>query len=107
MVIDGDRGEILGTEVTGQLKWPIWLSYVFQLCLKVEVSEWIFPESKKSWSCTSIYFFFDATAIYRDANRRKKVHRLVLIYRLISRQPPFCVFDDAFNLSVYHSNIFV
>ena len=55
----------------------------------------------------NLFFFFDATAIYRDANRRKKVHRLVLIYRLISRQPPFCVFDDAFNLSVYHPNIFV
>ena len=52
-------------------------------------------------------FFFDATAIYRDANRRKKVHGVVLIYRLISRQPPFCIFDDAFNLSVYHSNIVV
>ena len=39
MVVDGDRGEILGTEVTGQLKWPIWLSYVFQLCPKVLVSE--------------------------------------------------------------------
>ena len=53
------------------------------------------------------FFFFDATAIYRDANRRLKVHRVVLIYSLISRQPPFCVFDDAFNLSVYHANIVV
>ena len=40
----------------------------------------------------------DASDNYRDANRRKKVHGLVLIYRLISRQPPFCVFADAFNL---------
>ena len=28
----------------------------------------------------------------------KQVHGMVLIYRLISRQPPFCVFDDIFNL---------
>ena len=40
----------------------------------------------------------DASDNYRDANRRKKVHGVVLIYRLISRQPPFCVFADAFNL---------
>ena len=40
----------------------------------------------------------DASGNYRDTNRRKKVHRVVLIYRLISRQPPFCVFADAFNL---------
>ena len=37
----------------------------------------------------------------------KKVHGVVLVYRLISRQPPLCVFDDAFNLSVYHSNTVV
>ena len=55
----------------------------------------------------NLFFFFDAPANYRDANRKKKVHRVVLIYILISRQPPFWVFDDAFNLSVYHSNIFV
>ena len=40
----------------------------------------------------------DASDNYRDTNRRKKVHGVVLIYRLISRQPPFCVFADAFNL---------
>ena len=43
-------------------------------------------------------FSLDAFDNYRDANRRKKVHGVVLIYRLISRQPPFCVFADAFNL---------
>ena len=43
-------------------------------------------------------FSLDASDNYRDANRRKKVHGVVLIYRLISRQPPFCVFADAFNL---------
>ena len=26
------------------------------------------------------------------------MHEVVLIHRLISRQLPFCVFDDAFNL---------
>ena len=43
-------------------------------------------------------FSFDASVNYRDANCRKKVHEVVLIHRLISRQLPFCVFDDAFNL---------
>ena len=43
-------------------------------------------------------FSLDAFDNYRDANRRKKVHGVVLIYPLISRQPPFCVFADAFNL---------
>ena len=43
-------------------------------------------------------FSLDAFDNYRDANRRKKVHGVVLIYHLISRQPPFCVFADAFNL---------
>ena len=42
-----------------------------------------------------------------DANCRKNVHGVVLVYRLISRQPLLCVFDDAFNLSVYHSNTVV
>ena len=43
-------------------------------------------------------FSFDASVNYRDANCRKKVHEVVLIHGLISRQLPFCVFDDAFNL---------
>ena len=48
-------------------------------------------------------FSFDATVHYRDANCRKKVHGMVLVYHLISRQPPLCVFDDGFNLSVCHN----
>ena len=48
-------------------------------------------------------FSFDATVHYCDANCRKKVHGMVLVYHLISRQPPLCVFDDGFNLSVCHN----
>ena len=47
-------------------------------------------------------FSSDASVHYRDANCRK-----IVIYWSISRQPPFCVFDDVSNLSVYHSNIIV
>ena len=36
-------------------------------------------------------FFLDATVNYCDVNCSKKVHGVVMIYRLISRQPPFCV----------------
>ena len=43
---------------------------------------------------------FDATVNYRDTYCGGKVHGVVLNYRLIGCQPPFCVFDDAFNLSV-------
>ena len=79
----------------------------FNFVLKLKSVNEFFRNQKNHGAVLQFIFFFDATAIYRDANRRQKVHRLVLIYRLISRQPPFCVFDDAFNLSVYHSNIFV
>ena len=79
----------------------------FNFALKFKSVNEFFRGQKIMELFSNLSFFFDATAIYRDANRRKKVHGLVLIYRLISRQPPFCVFDDAFNLSVYHSNIVV
>ena len=36
-------------------------------------------------------FFLDTTVNYCDTNCSKKVHGVVMIYRLISRQPPFCV----------------
>ena len=108
VVIKECRGEIFGTEITGQLKWHVWLRYVFQLGLKVWVSEWIFLDSKKAWSSSSLYFLsIDTSADCCDANCRKNVHGVVLVYRLISRQPLLCVFDDAFNLSVYHSNTVV
>ena len=45
-------------------------------------------------------FSFDATAYCRDADCRKKVHGMVLVYHLTSRQPPNCVFNDGLNLSV-------
>ena len=79
----------------------------FNFALKFKSVNEFFRGQKIMELFSNLSFFFDATAIYRDANRRKKVHRVVLIYSLISRQPPFWVFDDAFNLSVYHSNIFV
>ena len=79
----------------------------FNFALKFKSVNEFFLNQKNNGAVLKSIFFFDATAIYRDANRRKKVHGVVLIYRLISRQPPFCIFDDAFNLSVYHSNIVV
>ena len=79
----------------------------FNFVLKLKSVNEFFRNQKNHGAVLQSIFFFDAPAIYRDANRRKKVHRVVLIYSLISRQPPFCVFDDAFNLSVYHSNNFV
>ena len=79
----------------------------FNFALKFKSVNEFFRGQKIMELFLNLSFFFDATAIYRDANRRKKVHRVVLIYSLISRQPPFWVFDDAFNLSVYHLNIFV
>ena len=53
--------------------------------------QWIFSGAKRIIDLFFNLFFLDATVNYCDANCSKKVHGVVIIYRLISRQPPFCV----------------
>ena len=43
-------------------------------------------------------FSSDASVHYRDANCRKKVLGVVLNNRSVSRQTPFCVFDEHYCL---------
>ena len=46
-------------------------------------------------------FPFDAIVVYPNANYRKKVHGVVLVYVLLSRLPTFCVFNVVVNHSIY------
>ena len=57
---------------------------------------------QKFWIGSLMYFLSMHLFITVMKTAGKKV-----IYWSISRQPPFCVFDDVSNLSVYHSNIIV
>ena len=52
-------------------------------------------------------FPFCAIIVYPNANYRKKVHGVVLVYVLLSRLPSFCVFKVVVNRSVYYPNIVV
>ena len=52
-------------------------------------------------------FPFCAIIVYPNANYRKKVHGVVLVYVLLSRLPSFCVFNVVDNRSVYYPNIVV
>ena len=53
-----------------------------------------------------MYFLSIELLIVMMQTAGKQVHGVVLIYRLISRQPPCYVFYDAFNLCFYHLNTF-
>ena len=52
-------------------------------------------------------FPFCAIIVYPNANYRKKVHGVVLVYVLLSPLPSFCVFKVVVNRSVYYPNIVV
>ena len=74
------------------------LGIFFNFILKFRLVNKFFRSPKKLWSCSSIYFLSIQLLIVMMQTAGKQVHEMVLIYRLISRQPPFCVFDDIFNL---------
>ena len=74
------------------------LGIFFNFILKFRLVNKFFRSPKKLWSCSSIYFLSIQLLIVMMQTVGKQVHGMVLIYRLISRQPPFCVFDDIFNL---------
>ena len=57
----------------------------FNFALKFESVNEFFRGQKIMELFLNLSFFFDATAIYRDADRRKKVHRVVLIYSVANR----------------------
>ena len=52
-------------------------------------------------------FPFCAIIVYPNANYRKKVHGVALVYVLLSHLPSFCVFKVVVNRSVYYPNIVV
>ena len=76
------------------------LGIFFNFILKFRLLNKFFRSPKKLWSCSSIYFLSIQLLIVMMQTAGKQVHEMVLIYRLISRQPPFCVFDDIFNLFI-------
>ena len=82
------------------------LGIFFNFILKFRLVNKFFRSPKKLWSSSSIYFLSIQLLIIMMQTAGKQVHGVVLIYLLISRQPPCCVFYDAFNLCFYHSNIF-
>ena len=45
-------------------------------------------------------FPFDATVVYPNVNYRKKMHGVALVYVLLSRLPPFFVFNVVVNHSL-------
>ena len=45
-------------------------------------------------------FLFCENVVYPNANYRKKLHGVVLVYVLLSRSLPFCVFNVIVNLFI-------
>ena len=62
------------------------------------------PQYKKLESWSLVSFLSVQLLFIPNANYRKKVHGVVLVYVLLSRLPPFRVFNVV-NRSVYYSNI--
>ena len=59
----------------------------------------------KTIELISSLFPFDAIVVYPNANQEKKVHGVVLVCVLLSRLPPFCVFNVVVNRSFYYPNM--
>ena len=51
-------------------------------------------------------FPFDAI-VYPNPNYGKKMYGVVSVYVILSRLPPFCVFNVVVNDSIYYPNIVV
>ena len=67
---------------------------------KFRLVDEFFRSQKKLSSCSSIHFLSTQLLIVAMQTAGKKVHGMVLVYHLTSRQPPICVFNDGLNLSV-------